>query len=173
MDLEKQIRILENEQEFLLEEIEQLKEAISTKDALLEKVNVQVPESEAALRSTIASNLVEIDFLKTELDAAANKLLAAEYRHENTELEFLEEIKQNKKNKTTISNLTSSHAQVQALQEELADVTILYQKVVSLKKELSEFKSKADLLQTENECLQNEISELKALVSELSVRKKQ
>jgi hypothetical protein len=164
MDVEKQIRILTSENEFLQEQLEELNNTVQQNLVDLAKLSNIIPESEGSLRSKIEGNLHEIEQLKIQYQEAEKKIDAANIFTESIELDFVKEIKEGQKNKAIIKELISVNTQIDILQNELDETAIFYKKIQSLKKEIIELKSIVELKSLENEELKLEVLRLKKIL---------
>jgi superfamily II DNA helicase RecQ len=168
MDYEKKIQLLQSENEFLQEQLEDLNNEIRKKDEEISLLgDGDGKESEASLRSRIDSNLIEIAQLKYNSAEAAKKADAIEMMNEELELNLYKEIKGRQKEKEEIKELRSVYTNNEILSSELDEAATLYKKVKELKKELSEAKSIAEMKEIENNHLKEEVEELNALLKEL------
>jgi ribosomal protein L30/L7E len=165
MDFEKQIRILQNENEFLEEQIVDLNKEIEAKNIALSEIKGN--ESEAALRSRITMNKYEIEQLQYNATQAAKKLATMDAVYGEMEAEFLQEIKGRQKDKATLKLLNSVQANNQVLNEELDAYAGMFKKVTALKNKLKEASSLLDMKEIECQHLRNENAELKALTNQL------
>ncbi len=170
MDYEKKIQLLLSENEFLLEQLEELNHEIRKKDEEISLLG-DATESEASLRSRIDNNLIEIQQLKYNSEQAAQKTVAVEMMNEELEMNLLKEIRGRHKEQAVIKELNSVTTNINILHEELNEAASLYKKVQSLKKELAEAKSIAELKTMENNQLLEELDELRALLKEIRQKK--
>lgn len=169
MDYEKKIRILLSENEFLQEQLEELNAEVQKKDNEISLLG-EISESEGSLRSKIDCNLLEIEQLKYDNDEASKKHLALETLKDELEIELVSEIKSRQKEQVLLKELNSVHTNNEILNNELTEAALLYKKVQTLKMELSEAKSNAELAMLENEELKAERDELQNLMKELRIR---
>ncbi len=170
MDYEKKIQLLLSENEFLLEQLEDLNNEIRKKDEEISLLG-DITESEASLRSRIDSNLIEIAQLIYNCEEAAKKTDAIEMMNEELELNLYKEIKGRQKEQAEIKELVSVKTNNEILSSELDEAAALYNKVQSLKKELAEAKSIAEIKEVENQHLKDEVAELNALLKEIKMKK--
>ncbi len=170
MEYEKKIQLLLSENEFLQQQLEDLNNEIRRKE---EEISIlgDMSESESSLRSRMDSNLIEIEQLKYNNEQAAQKSIAIEIMNEELEVNLLKEIRGRHKEQAVIKELSSVNTNIEILNEELNEAAALYKKVQSLKKELAEAKSLAELAMLENKQLSEELEELKALLKVLRTKK--
>lgn len=166
MDFEKQIRILQNENEFLEEQVNELTIELEKKGNEIAVLS-NTEESEASLKSRIIMKDYEIEQLKYNAKEAAQRAKAMETLFKETEQDFVKEIKTRQKDKAALNELSAAKANVQILNEELNEVTNLYKKNKALKNELNASKSLHSLLEIDYGILKNENIELKQLVNHL------
>ena len=162
MDYEKKIRILLSENEFLQLQMEDLNNEIKKRD---EEINLlgDITESTAALRSKIESNLIEIEHLKYNSEQVLKKAVGTEMLNEELEINLYKEIKEKQKNEEVLNEMNSVKTNMEIMSEELNEAAVFYKKVQSLKVELAETRSIANMLEIENKELKIEIEELKEL----------
>jgi hypothetical protein len=170
MDFEKQIRILQNENEYLEEQIVDLNKEIEAKNIALSQLKGN--ESEAALRSRISMNMYEIEQLQYNAMQAEKKKASMEAFFGEMETEFLQEIKAGQKTKAALKELTSVQANNQVLNEELDAYAGMFKKVTDLKNKLKEASSLLDMKEIECQHLRDENAELKALTNQLLQKNK-
>lgn len=170
MEYEKKIQLLLSENEFLQQQLEDLNNEIRKKE---EEISIlgDMSESESSLRSRIDNNLIEIEQLKYNSEQAAQKSIAIEMMNEELEVNLLKEIRGRHKEQAVIKELSSVNTNIDILNNELNEAAALYKKVQSLKKELAEAKSMAEIKTLENNQLVEEIAELKALLKVLRTKK--
>jgi predicted ribosome quality control (RQC) complex YloA/Tae2 family protein len=170
MEYEKKIQLLLSENEFLQQQLEDLNNEIRKKEEEISLLG-DMSESESSLRSRIDSNLIEIEQLKYNSELATQKSIAIEMMNEELEVNLLKEIRGRHKEQAVIKKLSSVNTNIDILNNELNEAAALYKKVQSLKKELAEAKSIAEIKTLENNQLVEEIAELKELLTVLKTKK--
>jgi hypothetical protein len=171
MDYDKKIKALLFENEFLQEQLEDLNNVVRKKDEEISLLGSEV-ESEASLRSRIEGNLLEIQQLKYNRKKDAERYTAIESMNEGLEINLLKEIKGRQKEQKEIEQLKSTNANIDILTNELNEAAALYKKLQSLKKELAEAKSIAEIKTLENKHLQEKLEEMNEMLKALSTHNK-
>ena len=170
MDLEKKIRNLVSENEFLQLQLEDINLELKKKD---EEIDMLADDSETAafLRSKIDSNLLEIEQLKYYNQQATQKSLGLEILNEELEVDLLLQNKGRQKEQKALKEMDAVKANLEVLTEELNEAAALYKMLQSLKEKLSEANSIATLAERENQELKKEIEEQRELIELLKIKK--
>lgn len=163
MDIEKQIRILLSENEFLQLQLEDLNKTVRQRDEEILFLGDSM-DSAAELQSRIDGNLAEIEQLKYNSAIAEEKAAAVETLNEALENDLLKEIRQRQKDEKLLQEMDSVKISLDAANEELEQSANFYQRIIQLKKEVSELKSNLEMSQLENKQLAEENEELQQLV---------
>jgi chromosome segregation ATPase len=166
MDYEKQIRILQNDNEFLEEQVAELTKELDNKNNQLADLT-DTGESEASLRSKLNMAKYEIDQLKYNAEESAKKASNMDALFEETQKDFVREIRGRQKDQGALKELSAAKASVQLLNEEINEITALFKKNKELKKELTATKSLLSLMEMDCKFLKDENIELKAQVNQL------
>jgi murein DD-endopeptidase MepM/ murein hydrolase activator NlpD len=164
MDIEKQIRILLSENEFLQHQLEDLNKAVKQRDEEILFLGDNM-DSAAELQSRIDSNLAEIEQLKYNNALTEEKAAAAEELNEALENDLLQQIRQSHKDEKLLQEMNSVKVNLDVANEELEQSAGFYQRIIQLKKEVAELKSNLELSQSENELLKEENEELQQLIT--------
>ena len=170
MDLEKKIRNLVSENEFLQLQLEDINLELKKKE---EEIDMLADDSETAafLRSKIDSNLLEIEQLKYYNQQATQKSLGLEILNEELEVDLLLQNKGRQKEHKALKEMDAVKANLEVLTEELNEAAALYKMLQSLKEKLSEANSIATLAERENQELKKEIEEQRELIELLKIKK--
>lgn len=163
MDIEKQIRILLSENEFLQLQLEDLNKAVKQRDEEIHLLGDNM-DSAAALQSRIDTNLAEIEQLKYNNAVTEEKAAATEMLNEALENDLLQEIRQRHKDEKLLQEMSSVKINLDVVSEELEQSANFYQRIIQLKKEVSELKSSLEIAQLENKQLAEENEELEQLI---------
>ncbi len=170
MNYEKQIQNLILENEFLLEQLEDLNSMVKNKDEEIVLLNNTI-HSAAYLQSRIDNNLQEIEQLKYNLLLTQQKAAGIELLNEALENDLLGAIKKDHKNEKKLKEMDAVITNLSIANEELEETAGMYKRIVQLKKELAAMKSKMDICQMENDTLKEEKQELEKRIFLLKQRK--
>jgi hypothetical protein len=170
MNYAKKIEELISENELLQLQLGDLEHVIRKKDEEIGLLG-EAMESAASLRSRIDSNLIEIEQLKANSEAAAQKNLGSEMLNEELEMSLMKERKEKQKQEAELKGLHSVRTELDIVTGELEESAGLYKKLQETKAELAAAKSRADLLESENAELKAAIEELELLLKELRNQK--
>lgn len=166
----KQIQALTSENEFLQLQLEDLNNAVRSKDEEIHLLGDSM-ESAASLQSRIDMNLAEIEQLSFKLAEAEQRTQGAETLNEELEKELLKEIRAKQRQETELKGLSSVKTELEIITGEMNETASMYQTIRLLKSELAETHSKAALLAAENEELKTALREMKELMAELRKKK--
>ncbi len=166
MDYEKKIRILQNENTFLEEQVNDLTVELETKNR---EINIlsNTGESEMYVKAKLNMAQLEIDQLKYNAEQAAKKLKMMHTIFDETNRDFVNEIKGRQQDKAALKELSAANANVKIMTEELNEVAALFKKNKSLKNELTATKSLLSLLEVDCNVLKNENIDLKKQLNRL------
>lgn len=170
MDYEKEIRLLVSENAFLQLQLEDLTNIAKKKDDEIELLADDC-ETAAYLRSKIEGNLMEIQHLNYLHQQVVQKSLTIEILKEELEIDLLIQIKGRQKEQEALKEMNSVKANMEIITDELNEAAAFYKMVQSLKKQLAEAKSIAELKEIENIDLKNEIQELRELLEMLKAKR--
>ena len=170
MDVEKKIRLLVSENEFLQLQLEDVNNELKKKDEELDLL-AEDYETAAYLRSKIDSNLIEIEQLKYYNQQALQKNIGLETLNEELEVDLLKQMKGRQKEQKALKEMDSVKTNMEVITEELNEAAALYKKLQALKERLAEANSKALLAEIENEELKKEVQELRELIELLKNKK--
>lgn len=170
MDVEKKIRLLVSENEFLQLQLEDINLELKKKDEEIDMLAEDM-ETAAFLRSRIESNLIEIEQLKYYNQQALQKNVGLEALNEELELDLLQQMKGRQKEQQSLKEMDSVKTNMEVITEELNEAAALYKKLQTLKEKLAEANSKALLAEIENEELKKEILEQRELIELLKNKK--
>ncbi len=170
MNVEKKIRMLVSENEFLQLQLEDINNELKKKD---EEIDILAEDLETAafLRSKIDSNLIEIEQLKYYNHQAQQKNLGLETLNEELEVDLLQQMKGRQKEQQALKEMDSVKTNIKVITEELNEAAALYKKLQTLKEKLVEANSKALLAEIENEDLKKEVQEQRELIVLLKNKK--
>ena len=170
MDVDKKIRLLVSENEFLQLQLEDINHELKKKD---EEIDMLAEDMETAtfLRSKIDSNLIEIEQLKYYNQQATQKNIGLETLNEELEIDLLNQMKGRQKEQQTLKEMDAVKANMEVITEELNEAATLYKKMQTLKEKLAEANSKALLAEIENEELKKEVQEQRELIELLKNKK--
>jgi hypothetical protein len=166
MDYEKQIRILQNENEYLEEQVNDLTKELEAKNKEIAILS-DTGESEPSLKSRLNMAQYEIDQLKYNAEKAAQKAKTMTALFEETNRDFTREINARQQDKAALNELGAAKANVKIMTEELNEVVGLFKKNKELKNELTKTKSLLSLLEADCTILRDENRELKKQVNHL------
>ncbi len=170
MDIEKKIRILLSENEFLQLQLEDLNKAVKQRDEEILLLGDSM-DSAAGLQSRIDSNLAEIEQLKYNNALTEKKAAAVEQLNEELENDLLKEMRARQKDEKLLQEMSSVKVNLDVANEELEQSAVFYERIVQLKKEVAELKSSLELLQLENKQLTEENDELQQLIDLLKQKR--
>ncbi len=148
MDVEKKMKSLISENEFLQLELEDLSKMLRKKTEEIDLLSDNI-DGEAILRSQIEIQQLEIDGLKRKLAEAEKSITDFEMMNEETEQHLFKEQKERRKDKTTIEQLTSFETEAALLNIDLKEIPILYKKIKSLKSENAQLHGEVEILKME------------------------
>lgn len=166
MEVEKKIRMLVSENEFLQLQLEDINNELKKKDKEIDLL-AEDNETAAYLRSKIDSNLIEIEQLKYYNQEAQQKNIGLEALNEELEVDLLQQMKGRQKEQQALKEMNSVKTNMEVITEELNEAASLYKKLQTLKEKLAEANSKALLAETENEELKKEVREQRELIESL------
>ena len=170
MDYEQKIRKLIVENEFLQLQLEDLNNIVKKKEAEIEFLADEA-ESAASLQSRMDGNFIEIEQLKYDHQQTLQKNLAIEILNEELEIDLVKQIKGRQKEQKALLEMDSVKVNMEIITQELNEATSFYKMEQSLKAMLAEARSIAELKETENFYLKNEVNELKELVKMLKLKR--
>ena len=170
MEVEKKIRMLVSENEFLQLQLEDINNELKKKDKEIDLL-AEDNETAAYLRSKIDSNLIEIEQLKYYNQEAQQKNIGLEALNEELEVDLLQQMKGRQKEQQALKEMNSVKTNMEVITEELNEAASLYKKLQTLKEKLAEANSKALLAETENEELKKEVREQRELIELLKNKK--
>ena len=170
MDVEKKIRLLVSENEFLQLQLEDINLELKKKDEEIDMLAEDI-ESAAFLRSRIDSNLIEIEQLKYYNQQALQKNIGLETLNEELEVDLLQQMKGRQKEQQALKEMDSVKTNMEVITEDLNEAAELYKKLQTLKEKLAEANSKALMAEIENEELKKEVQEQRELIELLKNKK--
>ena len=170
MNYEERIEDLISENELLQLQLGDLELIIQKKDEEIGFLSDSM-ESAASLRSRIDNNLIEIEQLRANGEAAAQKTLGVEMINEELEMSLLKEIKEKQKQSDELKGLHSVRTELEIITGELDETTSLYAEIHKVKSDLAAATSRANLLENENAELKTAVQELELLLKELRRQK--
>ena len=170
MDVEKKIRLLVSENEFLQLQLEDVNLELKKKDEEIDMLAEDM-ETAAFLRSKIDSNLIEIEQLKYYNQQALQKNVGLETLNEELEVDLLRQMKGRQKEQQALKEMNSVKTNMEVITEELNEAAALYNKLQTLKEKIAEANSKALLAEIENEELKKEVQEQRELIELLKNKK--
>ena len=166
MEVEKKIRMLVSENEFLQLQLEDINNELKKKDKEIDLL-AEDNETAAYLRSKIDSNLIEIEQLKYYNQEAQQKNIGLEALNEELEVDLLQQMKGRQKEQQALKEINSVKTNMEVITEELNEAAALYKKLQALREKLAEANSKALMAETENEELKKEVREQRELIESL------
>lgn len=160
MEFSNDFQRLRAENELLLVRLLDLDTLISAREEELQMLR-QLAEEGRQLRSKLDAGTLESENLRQELEVARREARGLEGRSEEMEKELIESIRNQSNYSELLGKSGSMQAEIEILQNELAESTRLNDKLGDLEARLVELTSRLEIAELDRDSLRRELDELR------------